>query len=167
MTAEEYDLIVQGKWRPDLPRPWAFHATKLLSRTFSDILDSLASISEEDSSAERSDLKEPYFTDGQLLLIQDIAEYAQRRSLPVLVVEIPSIERLMGDSPPSPDIVEFAHLIGADYIDGVNAFENLTLQETRALWMPFDGHWGQGGSNRFADWFFHVLSRWMSEGSER
>jgi hypothetical protein len=62
-------------------------------------------------------------------------------------------------SDPDDDKREFAELLGAKFVDGSLAFEGLSKQEVRDLWLPYDGHWAQGGSDRFGRFMVEVLTK--------
>jgi hypothetical protein len=53
----------------------------------------------------------------------------------------------------------FAKAIGARFLDGGQIFAGLKPAEIRALFLPYDGHWNQAGSNRFADFMLRNLDR--------
>jgi hypothetical protein len=102
-------------------------------------------------------------TEGSALpaLIADIRRCVNALGVPVIVVSVPARENLprpAGDSHVDDDKLEFAKLLGAEFVDGSVAFQGLTKKEVRALWLPYDGHWAQAGSDRFGRFMARVLT---------
>ena len=61
----------------------------------------------------------------------------------------------------------FADLIDARFIDGRKAFSGKTKSEVKALWLPYDGHWNQAGSNLFSEFVFrHLKGERITDFSE-
>ena len=77
--------------------------------------------------------------------------------LPALVVRVPNQIELASWSG---EARRFANAIGAEFVDGGRAFEDLAEDEFDAHWLPYDGHWNQRGSDRFAAFILEVLVRW-------
>jgi hypothetical protein len=56
----------------------------------------------------------------------------------------------LGQTRPSGVVSDFAEKLGAELIDGAEAFRGLTQEQLAGLWFPTDGHWNQRGSDAFA-----------------
>lgn len=97
---------------------------------------------------------------GRKFISREIRDYLEARRLPALVVAVPTIECLLGGPDRNDDSRAFAQSIGAQFVDGARAFEGLTEADIRASWLPYDSHWGQPGSDRFAKFISEVLSGW-------
>jgi hypothetical protein len=72
--------------------------------------------------------------------------------LKALVVHIPPRAVLLGEEG---DVqrdagILFARKLGATFVDGAEAFAGLDAEEVRRCFLPYDGHWNQEGSDRFA-----------------
>lgn len=92
--------------------------------------------------------------------LEVIRGYLETRRLRALVIAVPSRDRLLDRLPPSTETRAFAEFLGADFIDGSEAFEGLSAGEIREHWLQYDGHWAQSGSDRFARHFAGVISGW-------
>ena len=89
-----------------------------------------------------------------------MASFAKNKHLPVFVVHIPSREQLIRKEPLSDEqLNQFAALLNASVIDGSLAFDGLTKQEIREHFLPYDGHWAQSGSDRFAVFMLGILEK--------
>jgi hypothetical protein len=93
--------------------------------------------------------------------MEEIRNYLQDHKIPALVIAVPSRERLLDGLPPSAESRAFAEFIGAEFVDGGDAFDGLSAGEIRDHWLKFDGHWAQSGSDRFARHFTAVISDWI------
>lgn len=103
------------------------------------------------------------FQNWQTTMTAEIASYAKRHGLPVLVVRVPLKDDLLKDSPPDPLINLFATGLGATVEDGAKAFDGLDEEAIDAAWLPYDVHWGQPGSDRFAAFMFDTLRTWTRD----
>lgn len=148
VSPERFEQALRGAWHPELPRPWRPYAALQLLRWLEPA---------------RADDADSGFVPGQLALIDGIAAYAARRSLPIMVVTVPSREALLANRPAPEDARAFAARLGARFVDGAQAFAGLDERSIRELWLPVDGHWAQGGSDRFAAFMQTVLVRWLAE----
>ena len=93
-------------------------------------------------------------------LIADIKRYIVQHKIDVVVVAIPSRDGLLAgrDQKEIPAATrEFAEAMDATLINGGSAFEGMTPEQIRAAWLPHDGHWGQEGSDRFAQFIVRQL----------
>jgi hypothetical protein len=93
-------------------------------------------------------------------LIEDLRDFVRQRGIPAIVVAIPSRENLAaeqdGYAVPA-TTVDFARALRAELVNGAQAFAGLTAREIRAHWFPYDGHWAQTGSDRFAGFMVRPL----------
>ena len=92
--------------------------------------------------------------------LEVIRNYLETHRLRALVIDVPSRDRLLDRQPPSGESRAFAEFIGANFIDGSEAFDGLSAEEIRDHWLRYDGHWAQSGSDRFARHFTGVISDW-------
>jgi hypothetical protein len=51
----------------------------------------------------------------------------------------------------------FAADLGATFLDGSHIFAGMSRKEIRAHFLPYDGHWNQKGSDRFAEFIVQNL----------
>lgn len=144
----------QRNWYPYIAKKIVKKGIKLCNFFFKS-----SSSSKSSSPSKSSELFEP----ARINLIKQIAHFAQTKALPVLVVEIPSRSKLIQRFPNNEETLQFASILNANFVDGSKAFIGLTEKEIRANWLPYDGHWGQSGSNRFAAFMFDVLQKWSRE----
>jgi hypothetical protein len=169
ISSESFEQALQGKWHPDLQRPWHPYVTRMviahskksiarLSRFFSSRIVSFTS-TEVPVKSESLEV----FELGQRKLIEQIAHFAQTKALPILVVRIPSRHGLIDKVAPSKELVQFTSILNATFIDGSNAFEGLTEKDIRDHYLPYDGHWAQSGSERFAAFMFGFLQKWVQD----
>ncbi len=93
--------------------------------------------------------------------LEDIRNYLKSHQLRALVIDVPSRDRLLDRLSPSGESRAFAEFIGADFVDGGEAFAGLSAAEIRDHWLRYDGHWAQPGSDRFARHFTGVISDWI------
>ncbi len=103
------------------------------------------------------------FDPGQEWMIEDLARTVNNLNVPVMVIHIPSRDDLLhgkrGALPPL-DTRLFAELIGARLVDGEQAFAGRSEEEIRALWLRYDAHWAQSGSDTFGACVTPVLRAW-------
>ena len=99
------------------------------------------------------------------ILINDIRTFIESRCLKTMVVYIPEREELLNAGRgPSQNLVEtmnFAKAIGATFLDGRRIFQGMSPAKIRAHYLPYEGHWNQAGSNRFADFVMSNLCVFM------
>jgi len=91
---------------------------------------------------------------------REIREYLETNKVPALVVDVPSIDLMLIDAGPSLETQAFARFIRAKYVDGAQAFSGLSKEQIRKCWLPYDGHWDQTGSDRFAKFMSEELANW-------
>jgi len=94
------------------------------------------------------------FDPAQMKLIEDIHHFISDRNVPALVVFLPQRDEIVQGTwsadPWRDETIAFAKSIGAEYRDGALAFANMTAAEIRRSFLPYDYHWNQNGSDRFA-----------------
>ena len=93
--------------------------------------------------------------------LEVIRSFLAARQIRSLVIAVPSRERLLDGLPPSQETRAFAEFLGAEFIDGAEAFEGQSAGEIRDHWLKYDGHWAQSGSDQFARHFTGVISDWV------
>jgi hypothetical protein len=148
---KDFDAFVKGDWRPRPSVPFlanllwenvlrpAFRSTEMSLRGVVDV--------------ERE----------RRAMIEDIRRVLTSMKVPALVVYIPDRGRLIKKGAPGEidrDTREFAEWLGAEPINGGLAFDGRTASQIQADWLPYDGHWGQGGSDRFARFMVGILNQW-------
>jgi hypothetical protein len=104
------------------------------------------------------------------VLVADIRRSLSSMGVPALVVSVPFQSQLLAKGDQiviAADTREFASLIGAECVNGGLAFQGLTKTEIREHWLPYDGHWGQKGSDRFGQFMTEVLQKWPGKGHAR
>jgi hypothetical protein len=86
-----------------------------------------------------------------MAMICDMRNRLAARHIPVVVIHIPGRDELLKHRDDSEIVRAFASLLGANFVDGSGSFRSLNADEVRAHYLPYDGHWNQAGSDRFAD----------------
>jgi hypothetical protein len=170
VSPAQYDAALRGAWRPprtDLRLPFLTSQISGAARAPRQVWWRTYALLEQrwPSLAGRLSRRpeQPTFEPGQLALVNEIRELAKSQRLPVLVVHIPSRESLISfhSSRRVPqDVREFAHRLDATFANGCEAFAGLSADEIRACFLPYDAHWNQAGSDRFAEWMGGVLREW-------
>ena len=107
--------------------------------------------------------KAPGFGPEQERLIADIRRFVSSRKLPVVVVFLPSRDRLVestwDNDPYRAEAQVFAKAIGARFADGSGAFADMQPADVRKCFFPYDGHWNQAGSDHFARFVLDLIPR--------
>lgn len=147
LSADEFSGALEGRWRPprQSPQPYLLEKLRLSWRQWRTPI---------------SDSPPPY-QPGQLAMMNDIRRYLQANGLPAFVVFIPAREAvLQGKHHPyaAQDSANFAHQISSEFLNATSAFESLDDQQRRDCWLPYDAHWSQAGSDRFAAWIVDSLA---------
>lgn len=151
LTTADFDDALRGTWRPPV------------DRRFRLVVAGWLSIGPDRLGRWLRTVTSPTFDEGQAAFIAHFRRFIRERNLPAHVFTVPSRARLLGTRDPAPDIKEarlFAREIGAEFVDGVEAFERLSPEEVRGHWLPYDGHWNQLGSDRFAQFVGQRLHNW-------
>ena len=165
---EVFDRALAGKWQPGTPQTWRPLIAIKIKETVGKAAARLCSFVRSRQVVEAAPTDPPVneeFQPGVADMVADMARYSRSRSLPVLVVRIPSKEAIIEGAPPQPTTLEFAYQTCATFADGSEAFAGMTEEELRGDWLPYDGHWGQRGSDRFASFMLDVLQKWMRDRS--
>jgi hypothetical protein len=102
----------------------------------------------------------PPLSARQLQLVNDIVRYVREQKLPVMVASIPARESLLNAVATPDDVRQFADMLDARFVDGNQIFAGLSEKQIRAHWLPYDGHWEQSGSDRFADAIWQAMQNW-------
>jgi len=156
LSPSQFDAAVSESWKPRQWRPRVYDRAK---DTAQEILDHF----------EKAQQPSTDFEPGQLALMRDIRRLADQNSLPIVVVYIPFREELL--DPHYPSRVErtrrFAEILGAQFVDGREAFRGLTTDQVRDLWFPYDGHWNHLGSGRFAQYMADSIPGWVAVNKSR
>ncbi|MGB5408654.1 MAG: SGNH/GDSL hydrolase family protein [Thiogranum sp.] len=152
---DRYEQAINGDWNPDLPRPWKPYLSQWLLRLVKSVGKDEPIALQKDAAPHRE------FNPGQLILIENIYDYASRNQLPVMVVRLPSRPELLSRLPPPSDVGNFSEQLQAMFVDGAQAFSDLSEAEVRAHWLPYDGHWAQKGSDRFAEFMYRQIEHWI------
>ena len=137
----EFDRALQGDW-PDIPPPplrpvIASTVLRLARRSISVVPKNVPSEG---------------FEPGQEKLMEDLGGFFAARHIPVMVVHIPSREELLGHPKDAflRDSEQFSSKLMSAFVDGSHAFSELSAEEIRQSFFPYDSHWNQSGSDRFA-----------------
>ncbi|WP_424831969.1 hypothetical protein [Ruegeria sp.] len=160
VSSEEFDEVLRGK---QLAQPgWSFVVFDRAKRLLKPVVHQFRRTQNGENWAENANCVGESDPD-RLALFELIKNYAQARDLPILVVYIWSREGLINgavntDLCRRENAREFAELIGAEFMDGGEAFTDIPKDQLEQLWLPNDGHWGQGGSDVFADFMTKTLS---------
>jgi hypothetical protein len=93
-----------------------------------------------------------FFNAVQMSIIMDLRDRLAKRHTPVTVIHIPGRDELLAHRDESAPVRKFAELLGARFVDGSDPFRSLSESEIRACYFPYDGHWNQTGSDRFANY---------------
>jgi hypothetical protein len=155
---KEFEAFLAGQWRPRPPVPFVASLLwqELLQPAFRRTEMSLRGVVEIESEWRAR--------------IEDIRGVLESMNVPALVVYIPTKERLIEQGASveiEQDTRDFARWIGAECVNGASAFDGRTPAQIRADWLPYDGHWGQGGSDRFARFMVGTLTHWHENLKQR
>ena len=151
LSPEDFERSLQGRWPRAVPRrvrPFFLTQVWRTLRYGRGVEESGDGEGGEDPSRAR--------------LISEIGRVLADRRLPAMVVHIPDRPSLLKSDPGAwqkREAEDFARAIGATFLDGGRIFAGLNPDEIRALFLPYDGHWNQAGSNRFADFMLRNLDR--------
>ncbi len=164
VSTEEFNEILKGK--PVGDRIWKFELTNSLISISSSAYQDLRKMITTRGQNRNKDFKTTRFVKApsanKKKLYDVVKSFAQRNELPILVVYIWRKEALF-DGEDKWDIrykqqcQYFADYLGADFIDGEPPFKGLARTQLQKLWLPNDGHWGQGGSDVFAGYMMEQI----------
>ncbi len=101
-----------------------------------------------------------------LRVLRDMALCLAREDWPVLCVRIPEREAVFEQEVFERELstfAEFADTLLADRVYAIEAFHgDQGAEPAREWWLPYDPHWAQAGSDRFAAWFYPQLRTWLA-----
>ena len=161
LSESSFQSVIDGSQRSISRRPWRpyflLQIVSLARRTFEDNSHGLGDSSRRDVGKSDGDSS----LSEQISLVKEIGEFARTRALPVLVVRIASRKELISGSPPSWEVCRFAKLLDAQFINGDEAFRELSRKDIRSMFFPYDGHWNQAGSDRFARFMLEIIREWI------
>lgn len=162
VPADAFDRALAMEWRPAYNRPLRPYFAAKVWRALRDRRP-----------AEYRSAPGPRAFDSfdrwQAWMVEDMARSARALGVPVMVVHLPSREELLrGDfeAPPPVDATLFARMLDARLVDGKQAFSGRSAEEIRDLWLPYDAHWGQSGSDVFARYMADILGQWPDRESQ-
>jgi hypothetical protein len=158
VSTATFERVLAGSWAP--PRP-PLERTRIRFYFAWKLWTALAG--EREGAAPREAFVE--FDRGRHRLIADMKRSITAMGVPAIVIHVPSRVELLSGTSDRRRLAEaraFSELLGARFIDGRRAFAENTGDEIRAMWLPYDGHWGQGGSDRFAGFMTDVLATTLS-----
>lgn len=159
VSAEEFERTLQGHWPRSAPQRFRPY---LLTQVWRFVHPSPPSPLEEEN-APVLRLSRDF---ARASLIRDMRQILAERRLPVMVVHIPDRDSLLDPTHaptwPVREVVEFADRIGGIYLDATPVFAGKSAAEIRANFLPYDGHWSQAGSDRFAAYLMQHLDRLAS-----
>lgn len=152
LSQQEFEAALNGDWLPPDPKPeWQPYAALQLANAFKQLF--------ADKNHSLTVTSVPPLTPPQFKLIEDIASYIRAKNLSAIVASIPSRSSLLANAPTPDDVKQFAAVLNAVFVDGNQAFAGLSEEEIRAHWLPVDGHWGQLGSDAFAQLIWQRLQQ--------
>lgn len=175
LTAAEWQRFQQEGWHPDLPRPAKRYLAEHTAMLFALLqqrclqwweakVNTGNSVDVGEAEVEQAYQPDPALGRGQLgpeqwRLVDDIHAYAQRTGLAVVVVRVPDKDELINQAPVAGNVLDFAERLGAPVLDGMKAFDGVPPAERPLQYFPHDGHWNQGGSDRFARFMLNYLQK--------
>ena len=173
VSPQIFDQYLSGRRRPSVARPFRYYLAGKCRAVMDGFLRR-----RNNSRLLLENLQ--FFPDAELFfydrrqVVAQIERALQKKQVPALVVHIPYREVLLTRAGLGSETTAwyleavgefwetqaFARLIQADYVDGSEAFEDCSVEEIRACWLPLDGHWNQAGAERFAKFVVPVLQKW-------
>ena len=157
VSHEQFEQALRGEWAPPVTRQFRLHLTHAITARLARWLR------QRDNS--RPAPGPVAFDPGRERLIQDIRRYAEARHIPVLVVYLPTLDTAARTRAPGRAMEEsklFAKEIGGDFVDGRQAYANMTAAQLKNEWRTFDYHWNEAGSDRFAKFMHKILIDWLA-----
>lgn len=163
LGSTEFERALQGHWPRGVPRrfrPFFMTQAWRLLRSVAASADAERDSGAEPATQSRAGAGDP----ARARLMSDIRQYLTDRAIPAVVVHLPDRDSLLDpqNAPkwPLEEARELAGAIGAEFVDATPAFASLSRQEIKAQFLPYDGHWNQAGSNRFAEFMLERLQKW-------
>ena len=154
LSDSEFQQALKRKWPASIPRS---EVRPALASQVLDYFERLWDFKQEAPG------KAPGFDPQQARLIEDIRLFVSSRKLPALVVFLPTRDRLVRSTwesdPHRAETIAFAQKIGARFVDGSGAFADMRPADIRKCFFPYDPHWNQAGSDRFARFMLDLIPR--------
>lgn len=153
VSTEEFDRFLKNEWKPS-PRDEGrlrFYFAWLVWNAI-----------EEKVKPQEPALTFQGFEEDRKWYMTDIKRAASVLGVPILVVHVPSRPELLEQktNPLEQETRAFADELSATFIDGKLAFGGYTNEEIKQMWLPYDAHWGQKGSDRFAEYVIDIVEKW-------
>lgn len=157
LSTEQFNDFVQGEYSPLTGRTIRPYFVMKSLMELKRILSLPSQPEQPQNPVRRKELIEP----ATMPLIEDIAQYISDHNMRSLVIHVPDRDRLLDDDFTIPaSTTYFAEIISADIANGSIAFQQLNHTELQNGWFPYDGHWNQRGSDRFAEYIAEFLQHW-------
>ncbi len=154
LSDSEFEQALNRNWPPSIPRS---ELRPVLAKQTLDYLEWWG------DSMQAALWKFRGFDPEQEHLIADIHQFISSRKLPALVVFLPNRDRLLDSTwesdPYRAEAMAFSKKIGAKFVDGSGAFAKMQSADVRKDFFPYDGHWNQAGSDRFAKFRLELIPR--------
>jgi hypothetical protein len=96
-------------------------------------------------------------------MVEDLVAWVDAEQLDVLVVRVPTMDETFFQCDVPPDLRCIADMLGAEIVDGVDAFHGTSRRQVRQGFLKGDGRWSQEGSDRFAAWISEILVDWPDQ----
>nr|NIM61841.1 hypothetical protein [Acidobacteriota bacterium]NIQ84725.1 hypothetical protein [Acidobacteriota bacterium] len=132
VSPERFDALLRGEWRPRSTRSvrpfFAARALELLRST---------------GGPEAGVAAGRRFQAVHYEMMEEIRAALAPRGVPMLAVYVPWRDELTGGPArygSADEVRRFAERIGADFLDGTGAFEDLDEDELESCWLKYDGH---------------------------
>ena len=162
VSREQFDQALRGEWTPPAHRRFRLYLASAVTARLERWLRQ-----------RRNSMPSPGpvgFDPGREKAIRDIRRYVDERHIPVMVVYVPSIDVLLGErraGRPFEETKLFAEELGGVFVDGSQAFANMTPAQLQENWRTFDYHWNQAGSDHFAEFMHKILTDWLASRADR
>lgn len=159
---ERFEAALHGAWNPNTP-PWRPY---LFLMALDTLTGEPAEAAGDSADAEARDpfIDEAPFNPILSMVLRDMALCLAERDWPVLCVRLPERQTIYGDRVFEHELAlvrEFAGILRADTLYGVEAFDPNAPPDP-GWWLPYDPHWAQAGSDRFARWLYPRLRAWLA-----
>ena len=148
VSKDEYERILNKEYHPEIPRlwrPWFLYSLR----------DLIFKNKKDQHHIKQKNYLE--FNFHQLKIINDFKKFIEEKEIDVYVASIPNKNRIINKLNTESDVIEFSKILKAKFIDGYKAFDHFSPRELNECWLPYDGHWGQKGSDIFADFILKKL----------
>jgi hypothetical protein len=156
VSTGEFDQSLHGRWPSSVPRP---PLRPVLAKLLLESAERRAQAAGILSSGPARQFTS--FDPDQKGLIDDIHRFASSHNVPILVIFLPSRDKLTSGTWENDtfrdETVAFAKIIGGTFVDGAGAFSKMEPAAIRAGFLPYDYHWNQTGSDRFAGFMLEQI----------